>query len=182
MINCHSCVDLPDNEREAHVVAGATVRTVPRLGVVPGITLSSGPGSIRAMAASGGSVLVLNSGSSSVKFALIAAGTGERVLGGLADEVGTPEAVLRIQRPGGDACEPLPDGSRQVSLRANGYMGMGAPAGPYHHYTFELYALDTKLDVPQGASAQAADTRKAVMNAMEGHILGKAILVARFHQ
>jgi len=68
------------------------------------------------MAASGGSVLVLNSGSSSVKFALIAAGTGERVLGGLADEVGTPEAVLRIQRPGGDACEPLPDGSRQAVI------------------------------------------------------------------
>ena len=68
------------------------------------------------MAASGGSVLVLNSGSSSVKFALIAAGTGERVLGGLADEVGTPEAVLRIQRPGGDASEPLPDGSRPAVI------------------------------------------------------------------
>jgi Raf kinase inhibitor-like YbhB/YbcL family protein len=84
--------------------------------------------------------------------------------------------------PEGVAQGELPDGSRQVSLRGNGYMGMGAPAGPYHHYTFELYALDTKLDVPQGASAQAADTRKAVMSAMEGHILGKAILVARFHQ
>ena len=68
------------------------------------------------MAASGGSVLVLNSGSSSVKFALIAAGTGERVLGGLADEVGTPEAVLRIRRPAGDATEPLPDGSRQAVI------------------------------------------------------------------
>jgi phosphatidylethanolamine-binding protein (PEBP) family uncharacterized protein len=61
-------------------------------------------------------------------------------------------------------------------------MGMGAGPGPYHHYTFELYALDTKLDVPQGTSQQAADTRKAVMAAMEGHILGKAVLVARFHQ
>jgi len=68
------------------------------------------------MAASGGSVLVLNSGSSSVKFALVAAGTGERVLGGLADEVGTPEAVLRIRRPGGDATEPLPGGSRQAAI------------------------------------------------------------------
>src|SRR5437762_4277900 len=37
----------------------------------------------------------------------------------------------------------LPDGSRQVSLRSNAYMGPGAPAGPYHHYTFELYAPDT---------------------------------------
>jgi Raf kinase inhibitor-like YbhB/YbcL family protein len=44
----------------------------------------------------------------------------------------------------GVATGELPDGSRQVSLRANAYMGPGAPAGPYHHYTFELYALDTK--------------------------------------
>jgi len=76
----------------------------------------------------------------------------------------------------------LPDGSRQVSLRGNAYMGPGAPAGPYHHYTFELYALDTKLDVPQGTPQQAADTRTAVVNAMDGHVLGKAVLVARFHR
>ena len=76
----------------------------------------------------------------------------------------------------------LPDGSRQVSLRGNAYMGPGAPAGPYHHYTFELYALDTKLDVPQGTPQQAADTRNAVINAMDGHVLGKAVLVGRFHQ
>jgi Raf kinase inhibitor-like YbhB/YbcL family protein len=76
----------------------------------------------------------------------------------------------------------LPDGSRQVSLRSNAYMGPGAPAGPYHHYTFELYALDIKLDVPQGTPQQAADTRTAVINAMDGHVLGKALLVARFHR
>ena len=75
-----------------------------------------------------------------------------------------------------------PDGTRQVSLRMNGYMGPGAGPGPYHHYTFELYALDTKLDVPQGAFQQAEDIRTAVTNAMEGHVLGKAILVARFHR
>ena len=76
----------------------------------------------------------------------------------------------------------LADGSRQVSLRGNGYMGPGAPAGPYHHYTFELYALDTKLEVPQGTPQQAAETRTAVVNAMDGHVLGKAVLVARFHR
>ena len=76
----------------------------------------------------------------------------------------------------------LPDGTRQVSLRGNGYMGPGAPPGPYHHYTFELYALDTKLTVPQATPQQAAATRTAVMQAMEGHILGKAIIVGRFHQ
>jgi Raf kinase inhibitor-like YbhB/YbcL family protein len=86
---------------------------------------------------------------------------------------GLPEGV-----PAGE----LPDGSRQVSLRANAYMGPGAPPGPYHHYTFELYALDTKLEVPQGTPQQAAATRMAVVDAMDGHVLGKAVLVARFHR
>lgn len=76
----------------------------------------------------------------------------------------------------------LSDGTRQVSLRSNGYMGPGAPEGPYHHYTFELYALDTNLDVPQGTPQDAAATRMAVFEAMDGHVLGKALLVARFHQ
>jgi Raf kinase inhibitor-like YbhB/YbcL family protein len=82
----------------------------------------------------------------------------------------------------GVAAGELPDGSRQVSLRSNAYMGPGAPAGPYHHYTFELYALDIKLDVPQGTPQEAAATRTAVVNAMDGHVLGKAVLVARFHR
>jgi Raf kinase inhibitor-like YbhB/YbcL family protein len=86
---------------------------------------------------------------------------------------GLPEGVMA-----GD----LPDGSRQVSLRSNGYMGPGAPPGPYHHYTFMLYALDTKLDIPSGAPADAAKTRVAIEDAMDGHVLGKAVLVARFHR
>jgi Raf kinase inhibitor-like YbhB/YbcL family protein len=84
--------------------------------------------------------------------------------------------------PEGVAAGQLPDGSRQVSLRSNGYMGPGAPPGPYHHYTFELYALDTKLDVPQGTPQEASATRNAVVNAMDGHVLGKAVLVGRFHR
>jgi Raf kinase inhibitor-like YbhB/YbcL family protein len=84
--------------------------------------------------------------------------------------------------PEGVAQGELPDGSRQVSLRSSAYMGPGAPPGPYHHYTFELYALDTKLEVPQGMPQEAAATRTAVVNAMDGHVLGKAVLVARFHR
>jgi Raf kinase inhibitor-like YbhB/YbcL family protein len=84
--------------------------------------------------------------------------------------------------PEGVAQGELPDGSRQVSLRGNAYMGPGAPAGPYHHYMFELYALDTKLEVPQGTPQETAATRTAVVNAMDGHVLGKAVLVARFHR
>ena len=74
----------------------------------------------------------------------------------------------------------LPDGSRQVSLRGNAYMGPGAPAGPYHHYTFELYALDTKLDVQP--TADAFETRANVVKAAQGHILGKAVYGGLFRR
>ena len=62
----------------------------------------------------------------------------------------------------------LPDGSRQISASGPVYRGPGARAtGPMHHYTFEIYALDTKLDVP--AAADAFETRANVMRAMNGH-------------
>src|SRR5580692_495845 len=50
---------------------------------------------------------------------------------------------------GQSADAKLADGTVQaVNLgRRVGYMGPGAPAPPYHHYTFELFALDTKLDL-----------------------------------
>ena len=84
---------------------------------------------------------------------------------------GLPEAV--------PATATMPDGTIQAkNLRgAVGYMGPGAPAvGPHHHYTFELFALDTKLDLGPDA------TRADVLKAMEGHILGKGVLVGRFHR
>jgi Raf kinase inhibitor-like YbhB/YbcL family protein len=73
----------------------------------------------------------------------------------------------------------LADGTIQ-GKRGNGaigYLGMGAPAaGPYHHYTFELYALDIKLDLGPDAS------REDVLKAIDGHILGKGMLIGRFHR
>ena len=80
---------------------------------------------------------------------------------------------------GAPAQAQLPDGSIQVlnTGKKIGYMGMGAAAaGPYHHYTFELFALDTKLGL--GSDATLAD----VMKAMNGHILMKGVLVGRFHR
>jgi phosphatidylethanolamine-binding protein (PEBP) family uncharacterized protein len=54
-------------------------------------------------------------------------------------------------------------------------MGPGnAAINPYHHYTWELYALDAKLMLGPDA------TRADVMKAMEGHTVGKAVLSARF--
>lgn len=71
----------------------------------------------------------------------------------------------------------LADGTIQIknTRGAVGFLGPGAPAvGPNHHYTWELYALDTKLDLTPDA------TRADVLKAIDGHILGKAILVGRF--
>jgi Raf kinase inhibitor-like YbhB/YbcL family protein len=74
-----------------------------------------------------------------------------------------------------------PDGSRQTSASGPVYRGPGAPAnGPVHHYTFEIYALDAKLDVSVGTDA--FETRAAVMKAMQGHILGKAVYVGLFRR
>jgi Raf kinase inhibitor-like YbhB/YbcL family protein len=82
--------------------------------------------------------------------------------------------------PAGVPADPkLPDGTIQImnTGRRVGYMGPGAPAaGPYHHYTFVLFALDTKLDL--GPDATRADVEKA----MDGHILAKGVLAGRFHQ
>ena len=72
----------------------------------------------------------------------------------------------------------LPDGTIQPRNRGiAGYIGPGAPAsGPLHHYTFDIFALDTRLDLGPDA------TRADLMKAMEGHVLAKGILVGRFHR
>jgi Raf kinase inhibitor-like YbhB/YbcL family protein len=75
----------------------------------------------------------------------------------------------------------LPNGAYQLSASGQVYRGPGAPAGgPRHHYTFELFALDTKIDVQPGTDA--FDTRAAILKAMQGHILGKAVYMGLFHR
>jgi acetate kinase len=58
---------------------------------------------------SGGFVLVLNCGSSSVKLALVDPVTGERRLTGLAERVGSSDAVVRLRRDDGDEESGTPD-------------------------------------------------------------------------
>jgi len=75
----------------------------------------------------------------------------------------------------------LADGSYQISATGTMYRGPGAPAnGPYHHYMFELYALDTKLDVKP--TTDAFETRANVLKAMQGHILAKAVYGGLFRR
>jgi len=83
--------------------------------------------------------------------------------------------------PEGLAAGELPDGTRNgpgISARGGApgaYFGPGAGPGPFHHYVFEFYALDTKLDLP------ATATRDELVKAMDGHVIGKAAYVGRFH-
>src|SRR6185295_17038376 len=73
------------------------------------------------------------------------------------------------------------DGSYQISATGPMYRGPGAGAnGPRHHYMFEIYALDTKLDVQP--TEDAFETRANVMKAMQGHILGKAVYGGLFRR
>jgi hypothetical protein len=67
----------------------------------------------------------------------------------------------------------LPTGARQIQP----YRGPGAPAaGPRHHYTFTLYALNAPLELAADAD------RAAVMAAMEGKVLARGIFGGRFMQ
>jgi hypothetical protein len=84
--------------------------------------------------------------------------------------------------PSGLGPGDLSDGTRNgpgiAASRPGGqpsYFGPGAGAGPFHHYVFEFYALDTKLDLP------ANTTREELLKAMDGHVIGKAAYVGRFH-
>jgi Raf kinase inhibitor-like YbhB/YbcL family protein len=80
---------------------------------------------------------------------------------------------------GGIAEDELPDGAvvgRNVEGR-NAYLGPGAPPGPrYHHYVFELYALDAKLKLEPTAG------RAELLAAMDGTVVGKAAYVGRFRR
>jgi Raf kinase inhibitor-like YbhB/YbcL family protein len=68
----------------------------------------------------------------------------------------------------------LPDGSMQTQ---RGYRGPGAPPGPrYHHYVFELFALNDELELPATAS------REEIFAALEGKVVGKAAYVGRFRR
>jgi Raf kinase inhibitor-like YbhB/YbcL family protein len=80
----------------------------------------------------------------------------------------------------------IPPGVRQIDENSEppgthgaGTSGNRAYSGPCppngeHHYFFKLYALDIRLDVPEGA--RTPDVKQA----MEGHILEEAELMGRY--
>jgi Raf kinase inhibitor-like YbhB/YbcL family protein len=86
----------------------------------------------------------------------------------------TATSVSQGLKPG-----DLADGSHQATGQRNiqGYRGPCAPVGVGRlHYLFTLFALDTTLNLPGGATE--ADVKKA----MDGHILGSSIYVGSFER
>jgi Raf kinase inhibitor-like YbhB/YbcL family protein len=73
--------------------------------------------------------------------------------------------------------DATPDGIAQGKnvRNVNGFQPPCPPPGAQpHHYIFELYALDTKLDLPAGSA------RADLLKAMDGHVIGKATYVGLF--
>ena len=69
----------------------------------------------------------------------------------------------------------LPDGAMGRGSRGPNYMGPGAPAGVrYHHYVFDFFALNSKIDLPENG------LRPELLEAMKGKVVGKASYVGRF--
>jgi len=76
----------------------------------------------------------------------------------------------------------LPDGARQISATGPNYRGPAAAAlGPPHHYVFEVYALDSMIDVP-AVGAPPQQTRAAVISAMGGHVRGKGVYFGTYRR
>jgi hypothetical protein len=78
------------------------------------------------------------------------------------DQSGLSEGVNRIGIDG------------KNSWGKTGYGGPCPPKGKSHRYFFKLYALDTALSLPTGAS------KAEVEKAMQGHILGQGQLMGRY--
>jgi Raf kinase inhibitor-like YbhB/YbcL family protein len=71
----------------------------------------------------------------------------------------------------------LDDGAEQLNNIGGsvGYFNPCPPPPTTHHYLFEMYALDTKLE-------PAPTSRADLMKAMTGHIKAKGIYIGLFHQ
>ena len=79
------------------------------------------------------------------------------------------------------ATTKIPEHAKSLGTPGRNTSGTAAYQGPCppdreHRYFFKLYALDTTLHLPQGAS------KADVENAIEGHILAKTQLMGRYEK
>lgn len=64
----------------------------------------------------------------------------------------------------------------KMGIGRPGFMGPRPPAGPAHHYHFQVFALDRALDLAAGSDAKALET------AMAGHVMASGELVATYQK
>lgn len=84
------------------------------------------------------------------------------------DLTGLPEGLVKYANEGGIGVAGKNDFGNL------GYGGPCPPGGKPHRYFFKIYALDTPLDLQQGA------TKAQVESAMQGHILAQGQLMGTF--
>jgi Raf kinase inhibitor-like YbhB/YbcL family protein len=74
---------------------------------------------------------------------------------------------------GASAAGAMPKGSSEGinNFGRIGYGGPCPPAGSAHHYIFQLYALDSRLDLPAGIA------RSRLESAMKAHIIARGQIV-----
>lgn len=114
MLRSHEIATHDGNDGQPFLASAIGRHSNAPLGPMSTSTAAASPGHAAA-GRPGSSVLVLNSGSSSVKFALLVPGSGGRLMGGMGERLGTPEAVLRVQWPPAAAVEErLPGGTHQA--------------------------------------------------------------------
>jgi Raf kinase inhibitor-like YbhB/YbcL family protein len=78
-----------------------------------------------------------------------------------------------------DSADPMPRGLERARQGNNGwglamYRGPAPPTGSVHEYDFAVLALDAELDLPAGL------TRAEVLEAIDGHVIGRGSLVATY--
>ena len=83
---------------------------------------------------------------------------------------GLPEAL----QAAGELQQPVALRQGRNSRRRTGYFGPRPPGARPHHYHFQLFALDRRLDLAPGAD------REALLAAMNGHVIAKGELVGLF--
>jgi len=121
-----------------------------------------------------------NPPANTVSFAIVMHDTDAAPMKGVMDVThwifwGIPGASTSVAA--GVKPDSMPDGIMQgVNIRkVNGYQPPCPPPGATpHHYIFEIYALDSKLDLPAGSA------RADLLKAMDGHVIGKSTYVGLF--
>ncbi len=69
-----------------------------------------------------------------------------------------------------------PKGTAGITTSNKLKYGGPCPPDREHRYFFKLYALDTTLNLPEGA------TKEQVLAAMKGHVLAEAVLMGKYQR